>query len=176
MGVFLKTVYTWKSELSDIQKYQSFFPYQFLIAANFWVFVNLIQALFMSIPAVNLYTHGTHITVAHAMGTTIGINSMFILAATFYFYGPSYHQKTTALTIFFWTMQLGILLLWLGLIVSGLMKGIWQMAEFRSDFASMMLQLRPWIMLFYLGGLLATIGFGGIGYKLLFGSNRNQKN
>ncbi len=173
---FLKTVYTWKSELNDIQKYQSFFPYQFLMAANFWVFVNLIQALLMSIPAINLYTHGTHITVAHAMGTTIGINSMFILAAAFYFYGPTYHQKTKGLNIYFWTLQLGILLLWLGLIVSGLIKGMWQMAEIRSDFASMMLQLKPWIMLFYLGGLLATIGFSGISSKLLFGSNRTQTN
>jgi hypothetical protein len=53
---------------------------------------------------------------------------------------------------------------------------MWQMAEIRSEFASMMLQLKPWIMLFYLGGLLATIGFSGISSKLLFGSNRTQTN
>lgn len=31
-----------------------------------------------SIPAINLFTHGTHITVAHAMGSTIGINTMIL--------------------------------------------------------------------------------------------------
>ena len=38
----------------------------------------------MSIPAFNLYTHGTQITVVHAMGTTIGINTMIVLAGVFY--------------------------------------------------------------------------------------------
>jgi nitric oxide reductase subunit B len=57
------------------------FTYRFLIASELWVFLNLFLALLMSIPAINRYTHGTHITVAHAMGTTIGINTMILLAS-----------------------------------------------------------------------------------------------
>lgn len=65
------------------------FPYRFLMAADYWVIINLAMGILMSIPAINLYTHGTHITVAHAMGTTIGINVMIILASAFYFFKPS---------------------------------------------------------------------------------------
>lgn len=173
---FLKTLYNWKSELNDAQKYQSFFPYKFLMAANFWVFLNLIQALVMSVPALNLYTHGTHITVAHAMGTTIGINSMFILCAAFYYHGKQFKKGNLQLHIWFWMLQIGLLILWLGLIIAGLAKGFWQMEANRSDFASMMLRLKPWFIQFYIGGIIATIGFAGLAIKLLVTKSSTQTN
>ncbi|MDT8346749.1 MAG: cbb3-type cytochrome c oxidase subunit I, partial [Flavobacteriaceae bacterium] len=74
--VFLiKIFYTWKNQLTEAKTFHQYYPYRYLLAANFWVCANLILALLMSIPVLNLYMHGTHIIVAHAMGTTIGINS-----------------------------------------------------------------------------------------------------
>ena len=43
--------------------------------------LNLVLSISISIPAINFYTHGTHITVAHAMGSTIGINTLLLLAS-----------------------------------------------------------------------------------------------
>ena len=41
------------------------------MAADIWIFLTLVLAIAMSIPAINVYTHGTHITVAHTMGATM---------------------------------------------------------------------------------------------------------
>jgi nitric oxide reductase subunit B len=80
--IFLaRILYNWKQSLSEMQKHYSRFSYRFIMAADVWVFINMGQAMLMSIPALNLYTHGTHVTVAHAMGTTIGINSMILMGA-----------------------------------------------------------------------------------------------
>src|SRR5690554_7380910 len=52
-----------------------------MLLADFWIFLNIILALLISIPAINLFTHGTHITVAYSMGTTIGINTLILLSS-----------------------------------------------------------------------------------------------
>lgn len=59
---------------------------KFLYLSEKWVFLNLCLAILISIPAINVYTHGTHVTVAHAMGTTIGINTTILLASLFYIF------------------------------------------------------------------------------------------
>ncbi|MCC6410277.1 MAG: cbb3-type cytochrome c oxidase subunit I, partial [Saprospiraceae bacterium] len=59
---FAKIVYNWKKSVGEAQRHYHYFPYRFLMAADVWVFLNLGMAMFMSIPAFNLYTHGTHVT------------------------------------------------------------------------------------------------------------------
>ena len=82
--IFGKIIWDWRNSLEDWQKNRYCNAYRFLFAADIWVFVNLGLALIISVPAFNLFTHGTHITVAHAMGSTIGINTMILLASIFY--------------------------------------------------------------------------------------------
>jgi nitric oxide reductase subunit B len=79
-----KIIWDWRASLSTYQKFQHRNAYRFLFAADIWVFLNLILGLIISVPAANLFTHGTHVTVAHAMGTTIGINTMILLGSVFY--------------------------------------------------------------------------------------------
>lgn len=55
----------------------------FMASSAGWTGINLFLALLMSIPVLNAFTHGTYITVAHSMGTTIGINSMILWAVGF---------------------------------------------------------------------------------------------
>jgi len=163
---FARTIYLWKHELINYHKHYAYFPYRFIMAANFWVFVNLTLALFMSIPAFNIYTHGTHVTVAHAMGTTIGINTMIILAATFNFQGKELEKGDGFLTQNYWILQIGLFILWVALLGAGLEKGIWQMQATRTLFAEMMAHLKPWFVLFFVGGLLTTLGILGLVIKL----------
>ncbi|HJM38552.1 MAG TPA: cbb3-type cytochrome c oxidase subunit I [Planctomycetota bacterium] len=58
-------------------------PRAFLAATSAWIGLNLVLALLISIPTLNWFTHGTTITVAHAMGSTIGINTMVLFGAGF---------------------------------------------------------------------------------------------
>jgi len=82
--VLAHIIYSWVKSLSAEDKKKYCMVYKFLKAADFWVFINIILALLFSIPVINYFTHGTHITVAHSMGTTIGINTTILLAAVFF--------------------------------------------------------------------------------------------
>ena len=55
--------------------------FRILTYAEVWILMNLVLSISISVPAINFYTHGTHITVAHAMGSTIGINTLLLLAS-----------------------------------------------------------------------------------------------
>lgn len=173
---FLRIVWNWKNDLNEIRNHYSYFPYRFLMASNFWVLLNLVLALFMSIPAFNLYSHGTHTTVAHAMGTTIGINTMILMAAAFMFLssGPSIQSKENkAVNGMFWILQISLLLFWLSLIGSGIHKGLWQMEHTKIPFAEMFEQLKPWFILFFLAGLAITLSLGGLAIHLLGNKRKN---
>lgn len=78
-----RIIFLWRSSLKDARKNAHHIPYFFLMAADLWIFLTLALAIAMSVPAINVYTHGTHITVAHTMGATIGINSFLLLAFVF---------------------------------------------------------------------------------------------
>lgn len=78
--VFLDVVREFRRRIVPAQRSARPLVHRFLLGAEWWVAVNLFLALIISIPAVNRFTHGTHVTVAHAMGTTIGINSTILLA------------------------------------------------------------------------------------------------
>lgn len=153
---FVKIIYNWKKQLTEFKTYYSFFPYRFLMATEFWVFVNMGQALLMSIPVLNLYTHGTHVTVAHSMGTTIGINSMILLAAGFMFLIPKTEQTNKPariLSIAYWSLQISLVLLFVSLDIAGFKKGQWQLDPNQSSFGTMMETLRPWFILLVISGI-----------------------
>lgn len=159
---FVKIIYDWKKSLVEMKSNYSYFPYRFLMATDFWVFINMGQALLMSIPVINIYTHGTHVTVAHAMGTTIGINSMILFAAAFMFLIPKEEQNTQPsklLNYSFWIAQLSLLVLFISLDVSGILKGIWQLDPNQSSFGEMMESLRSWFIVLGISGSVLMLCF-----------------
>ncbi|HRP52215.1 MAG TPA: cbb3-type cytochrome c oxidase subunit I [Fluviicola sp.] len=159
---FVKIIYNWKSSVSDIVKHYHFFAYRFIMASDIWVFINMGFACLMSIPAFNIYTHGTHFTVAHSMGTTIGINTMILFAGIFMFLTPKNHRFTkpsVLLRIIFWVIQVSLLILFLSLKISGVLKGFWQMDPNHGSFAEMMTNLRPYFIVFVCAGILLMAGF-----------------
>ena len=56
-------------------------PVWFLRSATAWTFCMLVLALAISVPPLNALIHGTHVVVAHAMGSMIAIDSMILWAA-----------------------------------------------------------------------------------------------
>ncbi len=99
------------------------------MTADGWIFLNILLALLISIPALNVYTHGTHITVAHAMGSTIGINTMILLASCYYIVYDSAKNpaaaRPVAAELWGWiVLNASLVLFWLMLIVAGIEKGL----------------------------------------------------
>lgn len=149
------------------------------MASDFWVFINIGLASLLSIPAINIYTHGTHVTVAHAMGTTIGINSMILLAACFEFLKPGLYRDmkpTFSINLNFWTLQICLIVLFLSLNIAGFKKGLWQLSENQSSYSVMMQSLKPYFIAFLFAGIGLLITISIFVIKLLKGAANTIQN
>ena len=154
-------ILNWRKSLNQKQKINS--PaYKWLLSTDVWIFLNLVLALLISIPTINLFTHGTHITVAHSMGTTIGINSTILIAAIFYIVSKenkfSLNKYKKRLNIAFWLFHISLLVFWGSLLYSGYLKGIWdQMDMPKTSFSEFITDLKPVIHVLVSGGLFLFI-------------------
>lgn len=160
----IRMIHGFKSKLDERKKFRHLITYRFIIASEFWVFMNLLLAIAMSIPAINRYTHGTHITVAHAMGTTIGINSMILLAS--FSYMLHIENKNTGiqrvLGICYWLAQYSLLAFWFSLIAAGVIKAYGTTAIGMTNFQEITKPVVPAIKAFSLSGIGLLLGLGSI--------------
>jgi nitric oxide reductase subunit B len=159
-------ILNWRKSLSVAKKNLHSVPYRFIAAADIWIFLNLTLAILMSIPAINKYTHGTHITVAHAMGSTIGINTMILFASLYFIFerndGAVKNRKTR---IGFFVVNLSLVLFWVTLIMSGIVKAM--EVENGMAFQKMMLQLQPLFKMLNSAGLGIFVGLFLLSIPLL---------
>jgi nitric oxide reductase subunit B len=105
------------------------------------------------VPWLNRFTHGTFVTVAHAMGTTIGINSMILLA------GIAYHGRleiSNGFNKWLNVLQLSLLFFLISLFVIGLYTGLNR--ESMAD-AVLRSQLRPYVKATMLLGMCTALCF-----------------
>lgn len=169
--ILARIIWQWKSSVSTARKHYHHMAYRFIMAADIWIFLTLALAIAMSIPAINVYTHGTHITVAHTMGATIGINSFLLLAIASDILlntcMPVSAKNTKWLNRGYLTANISLLIFWVSLIVAGILKARWQMSSAKIPFSSMMLMLRPYFIIFFISGLTMVTGFFLILYPLL---------
>ena len=160
--ILAKIIWNWKSSVSEAKKDFYNLPYRFIVASDIWIFVNLTLALLISIPAVNVYTHGTHIVVAHTMGSTIGINTMILLASVLFITGDvAKHQFTdrqkNTIIKGFWIANGSLLLFWLCLLFAGTEKGL-LIIENKLTFQAIMEKIAPYMLSFAFAGLGLFIG------------------
>lgn len=177
---FVNIIVCFKRSLDDRRKYNHLIPYRFLNAAEFWVFANLMLVLLMSVPAVNRYTHGTHITVAHAMVATIGINTMVLLGSLGYILNMDQQSDRMKRIISFawWLSQVSLLIFWLSLVAAGIIKGYRSMALNITDFNTMMQPVLSALKVFMVAGIGVVIGLviiAGCYLKVAAGSSRILK-
>jgi nitric oxide reductase subunit B len=161
-------IFFWRHSLSKAKRNFHILSYRFLSIADAWIFLNLVLAIIISVPEINYYTHGTHITVAHAMGTTIGINTM-ILFASFFFIADQelVSPKGFRLKIIrsgFWIVNGSLFLFWLSLIGSGVVKAIEK--ERNTSFQQTMMNLSPWFHAFLIAGIAVFMGICMIAFPL----------
>jgi len=154
-----KIIYTWRQAYKAAKLNYNVMAYRLFTAGDIWVFLNLILAIIISVPAINFYSHGTHITVAHAMGTTIGINTNLLLGCLIYLaflQAPDLadkYKKYFAVAIP--ALNISLLVFWVALIVCGVLKSF-DMQD-KVPFATMMQHLYPWFALFSLAGLFVML-------------------
>ncbi|HEX6332723.1 MAG TPA: cbb3-type cytochrome c oxidase subunit I [Flavisolibacter sp.] len=158
--IFGQIVYKFRKTLSEAQKNYHSITYRLLSFADLWIFLNLGAAIAISVPALNYYTHGTHITVAHAMGTTIGINTMLLFAAVFYIlqkYQPAVLEKNRKLVgRGIVIANISLVIFWFALIGSGLVKISGQLEN--QAFAQIMEASKPFFRMFTASGVLIMVG------------------
>jgi nitric oxide reductase subunit B len=166
-----RIIFQWKKSVSTASRLVHITAYRFLLAADVWIFLSLVLAIIMSVPAINAYTHGTHITVAHAMGTTIGINSFLLLAIAFDILHDTaclpVNRPIKWLKLGFWITNISLFVFWVSLIAAGVYKAKWQMSIDKIPFNVMMLKLRPFFIEFFISGITMTLGFLLILYPLV---------
>ncbi|MGE4346545.1 MAG: cbb3-type cytochrome c oxidase subunit I [Flavobacteriaceae bacterium] len=164
--IFGRIIYFWKSSVSDAKKHFHIGSYRFLIAADVWVFLTLGLAILMSIPALNIYMHGTHVIVAHTMGATIGINTMLLLAFTYDIFG---NQTTRLKTekFGFWLINGSLLVFWISLTMAGFAKSYEQFNNPEVAYGEIIRQLRPWFYVFFVSGCGLVVGFFMVVFPLM---------
>ncbi|MBP6334314.1 MAG: cbb3-type cytochrome c oxidase subunit I [Bacteroidia bacterium] len=158
--ILFNIIRLWRSSLQSAQRNFYVIPYRFISAADFWIFLNLILAIVMSVPAINAYTHGTHITVAHAMGTTIGINSMILFASISYMSekksGTEFKLSEKKLKQGFWISNISLLIFWIALLLAGFTKSVLQDTLIHPVIFQKMM---PYFKVITISGIFMLIGF-----------------
>ncbi|WP_447950801.1 cbb3-type cytochrome c oxidase subunit I [Chryseobacterium koreense] len=162
-----RIIWLWRSSLTTAKKNYHLYSYRFLLSADIWILLTLALAIAMSVPAINVYTHGTHITVAHTMGATIGINSLLLLSFIFDVFKIKEKISAERFTFAFFTLNISLFIFWVALLVAGVLKADWQMHHPEILFADMMLELRPAFFVFFIAGTGVAIGFYMIIYKIV---------
>lgn len=165
-----RIIFLWKQSLHTAKKHIHLQPFKFLIAADVWIFLTLGLAIAMSIPALNLYMHGTHVIVAHTMGATIGINSMILLAFVYDLLDDTCQSLNSFRKLIhkgYWLLNISLFFFWISLIIAGFIKSYWQMNQPDVAFGSMMLTLKPWMYLFYFAGTGLATGFAIVLYPVI---------
>lgn len=167
---FLSIVQGFRNKLAEHRRFKHLLTYRFLVASEAWVFLNLALVLCMSVPAINRYTHGTHITVAHSMGATIGINTMILMAALGHVLGIDELERRgrgrvmAGLNIT--TVSLAVF--WLALIVAGAVKGYREVALGIDVFQELMAPVIDVLKVFVVAGFGLLIGLGMLAGIYLF--------
>ena len=172
--ILIMIIRDFRRTLDHGRKLRHLMVYRFISAAELWVFANLFLALLMSIPAINRHTHGTHITVAHAMGTTIGINTMLLLAAFGQMIQIDQIAERTKRRILF-AIRLNnasLAVFWLSLILAGLLKGYLTVDHADAVFSEVMLKVRPYLAAFTASGLGVMVALGIIACIYLKNTSR----
>ncbi len=150
-------IWRWKNTMKEAQKLFYILPYRFLLIADVWIFLNLLLAISISIPAIHVYTHGTHNTVAHAMGSSIGINTMILLASIFLIFTERFenvlHRFKRSINVGFWILNISLFLFWLALIGAGIGKAYLINTNENMIFQDMMTAITPYFVIIAVTGV-----------------------
>lgn len=175
--LFANIIMKWKKGLLNDAGNKYVLSPRFFKTADKWILLNLALAIAISVPGINQYTHGTQITVAHAMGATIGINTMLLIGSVAFIF----EQKMPAGSI--WAVRLGLNIMngslfvfWSALLAAGVMRS--RGIHDHLYFASISQNVLPYLRAFSGAGVFLVLGTMIVSWqflKVLFGAVANEK-
>ncbi len=147
----------WILSLNKTEKKSHPLAYRMLMITDIWVLINVLIALLISIPAINHFTHGSHITVAHSMGTTIGINTTILLASVIFLLSRIIKKEilqNSSKTIFAGMIlfNISLVVFLTSLIIAGIIKGQWMYSEDANIYSILMEKIMPYLYIFMISG------------------------
>jgi nitric oxide reductase subunit B len=150
----------WRKTMTRARLHFHLLPYRLLSYADVWILLNLTLAIIISVPAWNYYTHGTHITVAHAMGATIGINTMILFSSIQYLLQkeyPSYSSRVRrSASMGILISNISLFIFWVSLLGSGIIKISGKLNNLA--FYSIMKNSEPYFKAFAYSGIFILFG------------------
>lgn len=125
--------------------------------------------LFITIPWINLYTHGTYLTSGHAHLALFGTMGFLVLAGAFYILSEnvtidrkSYRYGVAGIIL----LNIGLIAMSTLLIIAGFIQSyLWRGQNM--DFMEVSSIIFPYLFFRVLGGMLFTLGSGIIVYQII---------
>ncbi len=167
--VLASIIYNWKRSVLKVEKENHPMAYRFLLSTDLWIFINIIIALLFSIPAINFFTHGTHITVAHSMGTTIGINTTILFSALFFIVHqlyPSFKTDGKWVKRGFVSFNISLFIFFVSLIIAGGKRSYWMYVSKSGSFSEMQDSLIPYFISFFIFGIAIFVSLSIVAFPL----------
>jgi len=137
-------------------------PEQFARSAMLWTFVMLMVSLLIAVPPLNALIHGTHVVVAHSMGSMLGIDSMILLGAFAYAMRrlkgadhPVVRGACVRRAVPWINLFLGVF--WLAFLTRGLVAGMARYMGPSAPDSSVVVQTFPWVALISGAGLALSL-------------------
>lgn len=165
--IFIRIIYGWRKSLTPREKKENSMAYMFIRASDFWVFANLVMALLMSIPTLNFFTHGTHVTVAHSMGTTIGINTCILLASVSFILSKLEVKHRPTRKLPFYMFNGSLFVFWITLIAMGLKKAVWELNNPDGHIGELHSESAPYYIAFVISGIALFISIVWIAIPMI---------
>lgn len=158
--VLIDIIWSWSKNLNSNIKEKYKFSYLILLSTDVWIILNLFFVLLISIPSINYYTHGTHFTVAHSMGTTIGINTTILLAALYFIVDKEQQNlKLKHFKLFLYLFNIILFIFWILLMILGYKRAVWLHSNSNIVFATLQDSLKNYYIMFCVSGILVTFLF-----------------
>lgn len=129
-----------------------------------WTLATFGTGIAIAVPFVNLFVHGTHVIVAHAMGGMIGVDFMLVMAGGLALAGSRDAGATGRIRLGVRLVDLSLLALWVVLGGAGLTKGL---LRFSHGFDAYQPLVQPWLWALPVVGLGLLAGVGVLCMELL---------
>lgn len=142
-------------------------------SVQLWTIVSLLSGILFAVPQLNVFLHGTHLVVVHAMGSMIGISLIIYMGV---FCSSDSQMDHAVASRVRWSVRginFSLVALWLALGVGGVYKGV---ARIEMDY----LLFAPRLVWMYgafavVGGILAVSMIGLSAQALAFLARRGRE-
>lgn len=129
-----------------------------------WTLVTFGTGIAIAVPFVNLFVHGTHAIVAHAMGGMIGVDFMLVMAGGLAVAGTGLGEGNRRVRLGVRLVDSSLVALWVVLGGAGLAKGL---LRFSHEFGAYQPLVQPWLWALPIVGLGLLAGVGLLCIELM---------